>query len=77
MTVTVSNGRFRGDITIRSPGSTSISKVTGTIQGDTIKFGAIINAPVTFTGKLVGDRTLGTYKATNGSDHGTWSAVRG
>jgi hypothetical protein len=77
MTVTVTNGKLHGTITVHSPGGTATSKVTGTAKGDDISFGAIKGAPITFTGKVVGNRSFGTYKSTDGSgDHGTWSSNR-
>jgi len=76
MNVTVTNGVIDGTIVVHSPGRTSRGKVSGTASGDTIQFGAITNVPVTFTGKVAGDRTFGTYQATDGRDRGTWKATR-
>jgi hypothetical protein len=77
MTITVTNGKIDGRITVHAPGGTQHSRVNGTFDGTTITFGAIRGFTVTFTGKLIGDTTAGTYKANDGTgDHGVWSANR-
>jgi hypothetical protein len=61
-----------GTINLSTSGS---APLTGTVSGNTINFGTVGSAAVTYTGTVSGDTMSGTY-VVGGSDHGSWSAHR-
>jgi hypothetical protein len=64
--------------TIKLSNPSEDTKINGTVDGSTIKFGTVASTAITYTGSVSGDSMSGTYKvqAPNGSATGTWSATR-
>jgi hypothetical protein len=67
---TESKSRLTGTITLSSVGRTNI---TGSVHGNTIRFGTVGNArAITYSGSVSGTSMSGTYKT--GGAGGSWSA---
>jgi hypothetical protein len=67
---TQTNSRLIGTIKLSNVGRTNI---TGTVRGNTIRFGTVGNAKaITYSGSVSGTSMSGTYKA--GGAGGSWSA---
>jgi ABC-type transport system substrate-binding protein len=68
---TQSGTRLSGSITLSNPHGTY--RVTGTVKGTSIKFGAV-TVGATYTGAVSGKTMSGRYKSAGGG--GRWSAHR-
>ena len=70
---------FTGTIAIADTPCVSNGSVIGSVDGDTINFGAVeAENEVAFSGSISGDSMSGTYQSPPacGSDSGTWKATR-
>lgn len=75
--LTQNGSTLRGSIAIVGTICLSGGKMTGSVKGDTIKFGVVQGqVSVAYTGKLSGSTMTGTYATPCGNAKGSWSATR-
>ncbi len=67
-----SGSTLSGNIKLSEPATTLT--ITGTVNGNDIRFGTLASIGVAYTGSLNGDSMSGNWTAPNGG--GTWSATK-
>jgi hypothetical protein len=71
-----SSSRLSGTIKLSAPANTV--SIHGTVSGNTIRFGTVGSAAITYSGTVSGNSMSGTYKVSTGSSTvgGPWSASK-
>jgi hypothetical protein len=81
VTWTQSGSNLTGAIKIsnKNPDSTDDLPIQGTVNGSSITFGtlgAVVAAPITYSGSVSGDSMSGTWQMQGGQGSGSWNATK-